>query len=166
MIPKTKKAKANNIGVFFRAAFEGTLLFVCGRTRSNAWNLLSFTLWMPRSLKVKSVFVATRSYTDFEMQTPLCWANASSLAAIFTPSPSRFSFFWITSPMFIPTRNSKRHSVSGLLLISVIRIWNVAAHSTASTALENSASTESPPVLKTRPWKSPINLRRTVSRTL
>ena len=68
--------------------------------------------------------------------------------------------------MFIPTRNSKRHAVSGLLLISVIRIWNVAAHSTASTALENSASTESPPVLKTRPWKSPINLRRTVSRML
>ena len=35
---------------------------------------------------------------------PLC-ANASNLAAIFTPSPRRLSFSLMTSPEFIPMRN-------------------------------------------------------------
>ena len=42
----------------------------------------------------------------FEIVIPLVWARASSLAAMLTPSPSKLSFSFTTSPELIPIRNS------------------------------------------------------------
>ena len=61
----------------------------------------------------------------------------------------------MTSPILMPTRNIMRDSASIELLRCSTSFWNSDAQTTADTALWNSANTESPAVLNTRPPCSP-----------
>ncbi len=105
----------------------------------------------PRSSKLTDSLCLICSNTLLETQMPPGCARPSSRAATLTPSPNRSSFLTMTSPTLMPMRNIVfRSSVSSALRLA-ISSWNEMAQRTASTVLPNSASTLSPPVLKTRP---------------
>ena len=142
---RTQKLKA--FCEFFVLSFR---FWFPNKSKSKTWNSFCFTFCIPRSLNSNFVLPFTKSKTLFEIVIPFVWAKASSLAAIFTQSPRRLPFSLITSPEFIPIRNSSLTEVSSGELRSWIASWNATAHSTAYTALGNSARYESPPVLKRR----------------
>src|SRR4051812_6380636 len=102
-----------------------------------------------------------------ERQMPPGSASASIRAAMFTPSPNRSPPWIMTSPTWMPIRNSRRRSTEISLLASASRCCTATAHSTAFTALANSASNASPAVLAIRPaWAamaSPRTARWAVS---
>ena len=85
------------------------------------------------------------------MQMPPGSAIDSRRAATLTPSPSRSSFLTTTSPRLTPTRKCICRCSSSESLRVLRASWISTAQRTASTALENSASTESPAVLTMRP---------------
>ena len=65
------------------------------------------------------IFLFIISKTVFDIQIPDGFATASSLAAIFTASPNKLSSEIITSPIFIPMRNTIWSSF-GLLSFNVL----------------------------------------------
>src|SRR5258705_9145617 len=89
--------------------------------------------------------------TSSDTQMPPGSAMPSSLAAIFTPSPSMSSPSISTSPKLMPMRNSMRTSSGTSLLRSLMRFWTTTAQSTAATIDGNSRSTPSPVVLTILP---------------
>ncbi len=78
-------------------------------------------------------------------------ANASSRAAMFTPSPYKSLPSTITSPRLIPTRSTIRRSRDMPSLAVAIASCNSTAQWTAFTALPNSARAPSPISLTMRP---------------
>ena len=78
-------------------------------------------------------------------------AIVSRRAATLTPSPSRSSFLTTTSPRLTPTRKCICRWSGSESLRVLSASWISTAQRTASTTLENSASTESPAVLTMRP---------------
>ena len=86
---------------------------------------------------------------------PSASAKPSSRAATLTPSPNNSSPSTITSPTLMPMRKRIRRSSANSALRTLSSSWIEMAQRTASTALANSASTLSPPVLNTRPsWRT------------
>src|ERR1700730_19369122 len=85
------------------------------------------------------------------MHIPPGSARASSRAATLTPSPNMSCSSTITSPRLTPMRKVMRLSSGVSALRSAIPRWTSAAHRTASTTLENSASIPSPVFFTIRP---------------
>ncbi len=87
----------------------------------------------------------------FDMHIPPGSARASSLAAIFTPSPYILPPSSITSPRLIPMRNCILRATGSSVLRDSISFWTATAHWAASTTLANSARTLSPGESTIRP---------------